>query len=55
MTLSIQKREPENDELGSVGFHSSGLKEDEGHRKKEGSPPALNLQPTLNQLLCALL
>lgn len=50
MTLSIQKREPENDELDSVGFHSTGLKKDEGHRKKEGSP-ALNLQPTLNQLL----
>lgn len=25
------------------------------HRKKEGSPPALNLQPLLNQLLCTLL
>ena len=40
-----QKQEPENDELGSLGFHSTGLKEYEGRRKKEDSSPGLSLQP----------
>lgn len=39
------KQELEKDELGPLGFHSIGLKEDEGHRKKEDSPPGLSLQP----------
>ena len=40
-----QKQEPENDELGSLALHSTGLKEYEGCRKKEDSSPGLSLQP----------